>query len=82
MQFSIPFLAILATASGSVIMQRDLHTSLYYVDVTPAQNFQVEKQVTESINRDVVICNSPSKHLGGNEVTDFCKTAGADRGQI
>ncbi|CZR51013.1 uncharacterized protein PAC_00888 [Phialocephala subalpina] len=31
---------------------------------------------------DVVICNSPAKHLGGNEMTDFGKAAGADRGQI
>ncbi|CZR61325.1 uncharacterized protein PAC_11221 [Phialocephala subalpina] len=116
MQFSTIFIAMLATSSSTLasptMQKRDLHSSLYCVDVTPAQNFQVGEEVTEnndatvaacaayknrntgtnqwdtcpdciaSQSGDVTTCNSAAKHLGGDEMTYYCKQAGADRGQI
>ncbi|KAH6684751.1 hypothetical protein B0J14DRAFT_646644 [Halenospora varia] len=116
MQISLIALTTLACATGSLsaaIQARDLHTKLWCVDVTPAQNFNIGEEVTENNaatpaacaaykNRNAgtnpqdtcpdcvavtdsrngfVTCNSAAKHLGGNEMTDFCKAAGADRGQ-
>jgi hypothetical protein len=45
--FTITLLASIAPALAGAVTERDLHTTLYFVDDTPAQSFKVGESVTQ-----------------------------------